>query len=57
MKFLVLMAEEDSWDRWEAAGDAEQARMMGQLEAFAVAVFAQLAPADRQLLTDFVHAL
>ncbi len=38
MKFLVLMAEEDSWDRWDAAGDAEQARMMGQLGAFATAV-------------------
>ena len=38
MKFLVLMAEEDSWDRWNAAGEADQARMMDQLAAFAEAV-------------------
>jgi hypothetical protein len=38
MKFLVLMAEEDTWDRWNAATRAEQDRMMGQLAEFAAAV-------------------
>jgi hypothetical protein len=38
MKFLVLMAEEDTWDRWNAAGQAEQDRMMAQLGEFAAAV-------------------
>jgi hypothetical protein len=38
MKFLVLMGEEDTWDRWNAASQAAQDRMMRQLEAFSVAV-------------------
>lgn len=38
MKFLVLLTEEDSFDRWEAATDAERATMMEQLGAFAAGV-------------------
>jgi hypothetical protein len=38
MKFLVLLTEEDSFDRWDAATDVERAAMLGQLEAFSTAV-------------------
>jgi len=38
MRFLVLMAEEDTWDRWNAATQAERDKMMGQLGEFAAAV-------------------
>ena len=38
MKYLVLMAEEDTWDRWNAASEADRDRMMGQLDAFSKAV-------------------
>ncbi len=38
VKYLVLMAEEDTWDRWNAASEADRDRMMGQLDAFAKAV-------------------
>ena len=38
MKFLVLMAEEDTWDRWNAATQDDRDKMMGQLEEFAAAV-------------------
>ena len=38
MKFLVLMAEEDNWDRWGALSDAEQAVVFDQFAAFTRAV-------------------
>ena len=38
MKFLVLMAEEDHFDRWEAASEAQQQQFFDGLEAFTAAV-------------------
>src|ERR1700754_172520 len=38
MKFLVLMAEENTWDRWNSASEADRDHMMEQLEAFSIAV-------------------
>lgn len=38
MRFLVLMAEEDNWDRWEALSDAEQQVVFDQFTAFTKAV-------------------
>ena len=38
MKFLVLMAEEDTWDRWNALSDAEQQAVFDRFTAFTAAV-------------------
>jgi hypothetical protein len=34
MKFLVLMAEEDSWNRWNALSDGEQQEVFDRFTAF-----------------------
>ena len=34
MKFLVLMAEEDSWNRWNALSDGEQQEVFDPFTAF-----------------------
>ena len=41
MKFLVLMAEEDTWNRWSALSDAEQQQVFDQFAAFTEAVKAR----------------
>jgi hypothetical protein len=38
MKYLVLMAEEDTWDRWNALSDAEQQAVFEKFSAFTAAV-------------------
>ena len=38
MKFLVLMAEEDTWNRWNALSDAEQQDVFDCFTAFTAAV-------------------
>jgi hypothetical protein len=38
VKFLVLMAEEDSWERWNALSDAEQQAVFERFTAFSEAV-------------------
>ena len=38
MKFLVLMAEEDTWDRWNALSDGEQQEVFDRFTAFTKAV-------------------
>ena len=38
MKFLVLMAEEDTWERWNALSDAEQQDVFDSFTAFTAAV-------------------
>ena len=38
MKFLVLMAEEDHFDRWDAASDEEQQAFFDGLSAFSARV-------------------
>ena len=38
MKFLVLMAEEDTWERWNALSDAEQQDVFDRFTAFTAAV-------------------
>lgn len=38
MRFLVLMAEEDSFAKWEKADDALRERVVGDFNAFAEAV-------------------
>ena len=38
MKFLVLMAEEDTWERWNALTDAEQHDVFDSFTAFTEAV-------------------
>ena len=38
VKFLVLMAEEDSWERWEALSDADQQAIFDRFTAFTEAV-------------------
>ena len=38
MKFLVLMAEEDTWERWNALSDAEQQEVFYSFTAFTEAV-------------------
>ena len=38
MKFLVLMAEEDTWERWNALSDAEQQDVFDSFTAFTKAV-------------------
>jgi hypothetical protein len=38
MRFLVLMAEVDSFDRWDAATDARRGVLMERLRAFSEAV-------------------
>jgi hypothetical protein len=38
MKFLVLMAEEDTWERWGALSDAEQQDVFDSFTAFTEAV-------------------
>ena len=38
MKFLVLMAEEDTWERWNALTDAEQRDVFDSFTAFTEAV-------------------
>ena len=38
MKFLVLMAEEDSWNRWNALSDSEQQAAYDRFTAFTKAV-------------------
>ena len=38
MKFLVLMAEEDTWERWNALSDAEQQNVFDSFTAFTEAV-------------------
>ena len=38
MKFLVLMAEEDSWDRWNALSDGEQQEVFDRFTSFTKAV-------------------
>ncbi|MEO6511314.1 MAG: YciI family protein [Nocardioides sp.] len=41
MKFLVLMAEEDTWERWNALDDDEQQDVFGRFTAFTEAVRAR----------------
>ncbi|WP_028650383.1 YciI family protein [Nocardioides halotolerans] len=41
MRFLVLMAEEDHYDRWEAADDAQRERVYADFRAFSEAVAAR----------------
>ena len=38
MRFLVLMAEEDHFDKWEAASEQEQQAFFDGLAAFTAAV-------------------
>jgi hypothetical protein len=38
MKFLVLMAEEDTWNRWDAMSDVEQQTVFDRFTAFTEAV-------------------
>jgi hypothetical protein len=38
MKFLVLMAEEDTWERWNALSDADQQVVFDRFTAFTEAV-------------------
>ena len=38
MKFLVLMAEEDTWGRWNALSDAEQQEVFDRFTKFTEAV-------------------
>ena len=38
MKFLVLMAEEDTWERWNALSDSEQEAVFESFTAFSEAV-------------------
>jgi hypothetical protein len=38
VKFLVLMAEEDTWERWNALSDAEQQDVFDSFTAFTEAV-------------------
>jgi hypothetical protein len=38
MKFLVLMAEEDTWNRWNALSDGEQQEVFDRFTAFTKAV-------------------
>ena len=38
MKFLVLMAEEDTWERWSALTDSEQQDVFDSFTAFTEAV-------------------
>jgi hypothetical protein len=38
MKFLVLMAEEDTWERWNALSDVEQQDVFDRFTAFTKAV-------------------
>ena len=38
MKFLVLMAEEDTWNRWNALSDGEQQAVFDRFTAFTKAV-------------------
>ena len=38
MKFLVLMAEEDTWERWNALSDAEQQNVFDSFTPFTEAV-------------------
>ena len=38
MKFLVLMAEEDTWGRWDQLSDAEQQAVFEKFTAFTEAV-------------------
>ena len=38
MKFLVLMAEEDTWERWNGLSDAEQRDVFDRFTAFTEAV-------------------
>jgi hypothetical protein len=38
MKFLVLMAEEDTWERWNALSDVEQQDVFDRFTAFTTAV-------------------
>jgi hypothetical protein len=38
VKFLVLMAEEDTWERWNALTDAEQQDVFDSFTAFTEAV-------------------
>ena len=41
MKFLVLLAEEDHFEKWEASDDAHQARVYADFQAFDEAVKAR----------------
>jgi hypothetical protein len=41
VRFLVLLAEEDHFDRWDAAGDAEHQAFLDGLAAFSSAVRAR----------------
>jgi hypothetical protein len=41
VKFLVLMAEEDTWERWNALTDAEQQTVFERFTAFTEAVKAR----------------
>ena len=41
MKFLVLMAEEDTWERWNALSDPEQQAVFERFTAFTEAVKAR----------------
>jgi hypothetical protein len=38
VKFLVLMAEEDTWERWTGLSDAEQQEVFDRFTAFTEAV-------------------
>jgi hypothetical protein len=38
MKFLVLMAEQDTWERWSALSDSEQQDVFDSFTAFTEAV-------------------
>jgi hypothetical protein len=38
MKFLVLMAEQDTWERWNALSDSEQQDVFDSFTAFTEAV-------------------
>ncbi len=41
MKFLVLMAEQDSWERWAALTDDQQQAVFERFSAFSAAVKAR----------------
>jgi hypothetical protein len=41
VKFLVLMAEEDTWNRWSSLSDAEQQQVFDRFTAFTEAVKAR----------------
>ena len=41
MKFVLLMAEEDHFDRWDAADEAMRERVVADFEAFDAAVDAR----------------